>query len=43
MHYTYAHDTHGNWTARHVTRENVPEDAYQYRYAGNLFRTITYF
>lgn len=43
MHYSYTHDTHGNWTARLVTRENVPEDAYQYRYAGNLFRTITYF
>ena len=43
MHYTYTRDAHGNWTARFVTRENVPEDAYQYRYAGNLFRTISYF
>jgi hypothetical protein len=43
MHYTYTHDAQGNWTARYVTRENVPEDAYQYSYAGNLFRTITYF
>ncbi|MGH9409166.1 MAG: hypothetical protein ACRD1V_06905 [Vicinamibacterales bacterium] len=43
MHYTYTLDAHRNWTARIVTRENVPEDAYDYQYAGNLFRTITYF
>jgi len=43
MHYTYEVDTHGNWTAKFVTRENVPEDAFEFRYVGNLFRTITYF
>ena len=43
MHYTYEIDSHGNWTAKIVKRENVPEDASEYRYAGNLFRTITYF
>jgi hypothetical protein len=43
MHYTYTFDPHGNWTERLVTRENVAEDDYFYRYAGNLFRTLTYF
>ena len=43
MHYRYTHDDQGNWTTRRVTRENVAEDDYQYRYAGNLFRTIRYF
>ena len=43
MHYSYLFDSHGNWTAKLVTRENVPENAHAYRYAGNLFRTITYF
>jgi hypothetical protein len=43
MHYTYEFDAHGNWTAKLVRRENVAEDAYDYRYAGNLYRTITYF
>lgn len=43
MHYTYTLDAHQNWTSRFVRRENAPEDAYDYQYAGNLFRTITYF
>jgi YD repeat-containing protein len=43
MHYRYTFDAHGNWTLRLVTRENVPETAYQYRYAGDLYRTITYY
>jgi YD repeat-containing protein len=43
MHYSYEFDAHGNWTAKIVTRENVAEDAFEFRYAGNLFRTITYF
>lgn len=43
MHYSYQFDSHGNWTAKFVIRENVPENSYEFRYAGNLFRTITYF
>jgi hypothetical protein len=43
MHYTYKFDAHGNWIAKFVRRENVPEDSYDYRYRGNLFRTIVYF
>jgi hypothetical protein len=43
MHYTYKFDTHGNWIAKFVRRENVPEDSYDYGYRGNLFRTIVYF
>jgi hypothetical protein len=43
MHYTYKFDAHGNWIAKFVRRENVPEDSYDYRYRGNLFRMIIYF
>ena len=43
MHYTYQFDAHGNWIAKLVMRENVAEDTYDYRYAGNLYRSITYF
>jgi hypothetical protein len=43
MHYTYKFDAHGNWIAKLVRRENVREDSYDYRYRGNLFRTIVYF
>jgi hypothetical protein len=43
MHYTYKFDAHSNWIAKIVRRENVPEDSYDYRYRGNLFRTIVYF
>lgn len=43
MHYTYTFDSRGNWTSRIVRRENVGDDAVQYRYAGNLFRRIEYF
>ncbi len=43
MHYTHKLDPRGNWIERDVTRENVGEDSYHYRYAGNLFRTITYY
>ncbi len=43
MHYTYKFDKRGNWIAKFVRRENVPEDSYDYRYRGNLFRTIVYF
>lgn len=43
MHYTYTFDARGNWTARLVKRENVPEDSYDYRYYGNLYRTIEYY
>ncbi len=43
MHYSYQFDAHGNWTAKLVTRENVPENSYEFRYAGNLFRTISYY
>ena len=43
MHYSYSDDAHGNWFVRRVTRENVAEDAHQYRFTGNLFRTIRYF
>jgi hypothetical protein len=40
---TYEFDAHGNWIAKFVRRENVPEASYDYRYRGNLFRTIVYF
>jgi len=43
MHYTYTLDSHGNWVERDVRRENVSEDDYDYRYAGNLIRTIVYY
>ena len=43
MHYTYTLDSHGNWIEKDVTRENVPQDDYDSRYAGNLLRTITYY
>jgi hypothetical protein len=43
MHYTYTLDSHGNWIEKHVRRENVADDDYDYRYAGNLIREITYY
>jgi hypothetical protein len=42
MHYTYQLDARGNWIEKDVRRENVREDDYDSRYAGNLLRTITY-
>jgi hypothetical protein len=43
LHYTYELDAHGNWIEKDVRRENVSDVDYDYRYAGNLFRTITYY
>jgi hypothetical protein len=43
MHYAYTLDAHGNWIEKDVRREHVTDDDYDYRYAGNLLRTITYY
>ncbi len=43
LYYTYMLDAHGNWIEKDVRREHVSDDDYDYRYAGNLFRTITYY